>query len=72
MTADQLSQPEPTRRRVIGIFLGGGLLASFASFLYPVLRYLVPPAVADLGGDEIVAAKLNGTEAEQRKDFPVW
>ena len=58
MTADQLPQPESTRRRVIGIFLGSGLLASFASFIYPVLRYLVPPAVADLGGDEIVAAKL--------------
>ena len=59
MTADQLSQPEPTRRRVIAFFLGGGLLASFASFLYPVLRYLVPPAVADLGGDEVVAAKVS-------------
>src|SRR5208282_326320 len=59
MTADQLSQPEPTRRRVIEFFLGGGLLASFASFIYPVLRYLVPPAVADLGGDEVVAAKVS-------------
>jgi cytochrome b6-f complex iron-sulfur subunit len=69
MTADQLSQPEPTRRRVIGIFLGGGLLASFASFLYPVLRYLVPPAVADLGGDEIVAAKLNELKPNSGKIF---
>ncbi len=59
MTADQLSQPEPARRRLIAFFLGGGLLASFASFLYPVLRYLVPPAVADLGGDEVVAAKVS-------------
>ncbi len=58
MTAEQLSKPKPTRRRAIEMFLGGGLLASFASFIYPVLRYLVPPAVADLGGDEIVAAKL--------------
>ena len=54
---------------MIGIFLGGGLLASFASFLYPVLRYLVPPAVADLGGDEIVAAKLTELKPNSGKIF---
>ena len=59
MTVDQVSQPEPTRRRAIEILLGSGLLASFASFIYPVLHYLVPPAVADLGGDEVVAAKVS-------------
>lgn len=69
MTADQFSQSEPTRRSVIGIFLGAGLLASFASFLYPVLRYLVPPAVADLGGDEIVAAKLTEMKPNSGKIF---
>jgi cytochrome b6-f complex iron-sulfur subunit len=69
VTADQLSQPEPARRRVIEILLGGGLLASFASFIYPVLRYLVPPAVADLGADEVVAAKLSELKANSAKIF---
>lgn len=69
MTGDQLSRPEPMRRRVIGIFLGSGLLASFASFIYPVLRYLVPPAVADLGGDEAVAAKLTDLKPNSGKIF---
>jgi len=69
MTADRLSEPKPTRRRLIEWFLGGGLLASFASFLYPVLRYLVPPAVADLGGDEIVAAKLTELKPNSGKIF---
>ena len=69
MTADQLSQPEPTRRSVIGIFLGCGLLASFASFIYPVMRYLVPPAVADLGGDDVVAAKLAELKPNSAKIF---
>jgi len=46
------------RRRMIEFLLGGGLFASFVSFVYPVLRYLVPPPVADLGGDEVVAAKV--------------
>jgi cytochrome b6-f complex iron-sulfur subunit len=69
MTADQISQPQPTRRRTIEILLGGGLLASFASFIYPVLRYLVPPAVADLGGDEVVAAKLTELKPNSAKIF---
>ena len=69
MSTDQLSQPEPTRRRMVGIFLGSGLLASFASFIYPVLRYLVPPAVVDLGGDEVVAAKLGDLKPNSGKIF---
>jgi cytochrome b6-f complex iron-sulfur subunit len=69
MTTDQLSQHEPKRRRVIEILLGGGLLASLASFIYPVLRYLVPPAVVDLGGDQIVAAKLNELKPNSGKIF---
>ena len=69
MTTHHIAPPEPARRRVIEILLGGGLLASFASFLYPVLRYLVPPAVADLGGDEIVAAKLTELKANSAKIF---
>ena len=58
MCAEQNSRPEVTRRRIIEGFLGGGILATFASFFYPILRFLVPPTVADLGGDEVVAAKL--------------
>jgi len=69
MNGRQLSQPELMRRRVIGVFLGSGLLASFASFIYPVLRYLVPPAVVDLGGDEVVAAKLSELKPNSGKIF---
>jgi cytochrome b6-f complex iron-sulfur subunit len=67
--AAQLPHSGGTRRNLVKIFLGGGLLASFASFLYPVLRYLVPPAVADLGGDEIVAAKLTELKPNSAKIF---
>jgi cytochrome b6-f complex iron-sulfur subunit len=69
MTSDQLSQPGTTRRRMMEVFLSGGLLASFASFIYPVLRYLIPPAVADLGGDEVVAARLTELKANSAKIF---
>jgi Rieske Fe-S protein len=61
-------EPDP-RRRFLQIFLAGGLLASAASFLYPVLRYLVPPATADLGGDTVVAAKVGELKANSGKIF---
>ena len=69
MTVDQPAQPGVTRRRAIETFLGGGLLASFASFIYPVLRYLIPPAVTDLGADEIVAAKVAELKPNSSKIF---
>ena len=69
MSVDQLSQPEAARRRLIEFFLGGDLLASFASFIYPVLRYLVPPTVVDLGGDATVAAKLTELKPNSAKIF---
>ncbi len=68
-TCPRQTQPEPTRRRIVGYVLGGGLLASFASFIYPILRYLVPPAVAELGGDEIVAAKVTELKPNSSKIF---
>ncbi len=50
--------PSGVRRRLVQFLLGGGLLASAASFLYPVLRYLQPPPTADLGSDTVVAAQV--------------
>jgi len=51
------------------VLLGGGLLASAVAFLYPVLRYLVPPAATDLGGDSVVAAKVGELKANSGKIF---
>ncbi len=66
---ENVSQVQPARRRFVEILLGGGLLASVISFLYPVLRYLVPPAVAELGGDEVVAAKVGELKSNGSKIF---
>jgi cytochrome b6-f complex iron-sulfur subunit len=66
---DSVATARPTRRRLIEVILGGGVLASILSFLYPVLRYLVPPAVADLGGDEVVAAKVGELRPNGSKIF---
>jgi cytochrome b6-f complex iron-sulfur subunit len=58
-----------TRRRLIEAVLGGGLLASLVSFFYPVIRYLIPPRVVDLGGDQVVACKVGDLRPNGSKIF---
>ncbi len=69
MSTSPPMQAQPTRRGVIGLLLGGGLLASLVSFIYPVVRYLVPPQVAELGSDEVVAAKVAELKSNSAKVF---
>ena len=57
------------RRRFIQVLLGGGLLASAASFIYPVLRYLVPPAATDMGGDTVIAGRVGELKPNSAKIF---
>ncbi|HET7151248.1 MAG TPA: Rieske 2Fe-2S domain-containing protein [Candidatus Acidoferrum sp.] len=58
MESKESATIQPMRRRVVQMVLGGGLFTSIISAIYPVLRYLIPPPVADLGGDEVVAGKV--------------
>jgi nitrite reductase/ring-hydroxylating ferredoxin subunit len=60
---------QPVRRHFVELLLGGGLFASIMTFLYPVLRYLIPPPVPDLGGDEVVAAKVADLKPNGSKIF---
>ncbi len=69
MSAPQQPSLPSSRRTFIEAILGGGLLASLASFFYPVVRYLVPPRVAELGGDEVVAAKTAELKPNSSKIF---
>ena len=59
----------PARRGFIKVLLGSGLLASAASFIYPVLRYLVPPKAVDMGGDTVVAGKVGDLKPNSAKIF---
>jgi Rieske Fe-S protein len=64
------SMPASTaRRRLVRYLLGGGLLASAASFLYPVLKYLSPPPTVDLGSDVVVAASVGDLKPNSSKIF---
>ncbi len=63
------NQAPAPRRRFIEFLLGGGLVASAISFLYPVLRYLIPPATADLGSDTVVAGRVGELKRNSGKIF---
>ncbi len=57
------------RRRFVEFLLGGGLATSLISFVYPVLRYLIPPATPDLSSDSVVAGRLGELKRNSGKIF---
>jgi len=59
----------PGRRRFVEGFLGASVLASLASFVYPVLRYLIPPPAAELESDLALAAKVGELKPNTGKIF---
>ncbi len=66
---EEVTAEQQSRRKFIKIVLGGGIAASIASFLYPVMRYLVPPPTADLGADQVLAATLQELKPNSAKIF---
>jgi len=65
---DRRAAPVP-RRRFVEALLGSGFLATAIAFLYPVWRYLVPPKVADLSSDSVVAAHVGDLKPNSGKIF---
>ncbi len=62
------SGPVP-RRRFVEVLLGSGFLATALAFVYPVLRYLIPPKASDLGGDSVVAGRVGELTSNSGKIF---
>ncbi|MGO9123666.1 MAG: ubiquinol-cytochrome c reductase iron-sulfur subunit [Terriglobales bacterium] len=62
------SAPVP-RRRFVEALLGGGFLATVVAFIYPVLRYLIPPKAADMGSDSVVAGRVGELKPNSGKIF---
>jgi Rieske Fe-S protein len=50
---------EVSRRRLLDVFLSGGLLAFLGAVLYPVTRYLTTPKVQETSASSVVAAKVD-------------
>jgi Rieske Fe-S protein len=63
------AQTGPKRRHFLEWFFGTSVLASLASFLYPVLRYIIPPQTAELAVDTVVAARVGDLKPNTGKIF---
>ena len=55
------------RRSLLSWLLGGGVAASLASFLYPVIRFLDPPKVAEASVNEVEAGKVSDLKPNSGK-----
>jgi Rieske Fe-S protein len=60
--------PQPGRRWV-NLLLGGGVLGSVASFLYPAIRYILPPQVGEAASRTVLAAKQDELKPNSAKIF---
>lgn len=58
-----------SRRRIAKVLLGSGFVASATAFLYPVLRYLVPPKAVDLGSESVIAGHVGELKPNSGKIF---
>ncbi len=54
-TREASGAPRSARRRLLGFLVGSGVLASLASILYPILKFLLPPRTGELDADTIAA-----------------
>lgn len=57
------------RRKVIRIMLGGGVAASIVTFLYPALKFMLPPRTGELDTNTVVAAKVAEVKLNSGKIF---
>jgi len=57
------------RRRFVNLFLGGSILGTAASFLYPVIRYLIPPRQAEAAAKRLAAARVGEMAPNSAKLF---
>lgn len=66
---DEGRDQKTARRHFLEIFLGTGIVASLAAFIYPVIRYLIPPPQSDLGSNTVLAAKVGELPVNSGKIF---
>jgi Rieske Fe-S protein len=57
------------RRRLLNGFLGGGTLALLGAIFYPVLRFVLPPAVSEAATSSAVAGQVGELRPGSGKIF---
>ena len=56
-------------RRWVNLLLGTGVVATIASFIYPAIRYVIPPPVSEASNLSVVAAKVGELKNNAAKVF---
>jgi cytochrome b6-f complex iron-sulfur subunit len=65
-----VEDPKPDAgRRWVNTVLGTGIVATVASFIYPAIRYVIPPPVSESTNLSVVAAKLSELKNNSAKVF---
>lgn len=62
-------QFEITRRSFVDYFLGGGVMALLGSVFFPVLKYVMPPAIPQAVQNDVVAGKVGELAPNAAKIF---
>lgn len=56
-------------RRWVNLVLGTGVVATIASFVYPAIRYVIPPPISESSNLSVVAAKVGELKDNAAKVF---
>jgi cytochrome b6-f complex iron-sulfur subunit len=56
-------------RRWVNMVLGTGVVATIASFIYPAIRYVIPPPVSEASNLSVVAARVGELKNNTAKVF---
>lgn len=64
-----VSREPSSRRRVLEVLMGSSIVASLASFVYPILKFVLPPRTTEADPDTVVG-KVNELPANSAKLFP--
>jgi len=57
------------RRNFINFLFGGGLIGTIVTFLYPVIRYIIPPGQSQSRIGQVEAAKMGELAPNSSKIF---
>ena len=69
MPQAQTSPPSRKRRECLDYLLGTSVVATLAAIVYPIIRFLIPPAETESAQNSVVAAKLSELEPNSGKIF---
>ena len=69
MESEQETTESQPSRRWVNVLLGTGVIASIATFIYPALRYIIPPPVSESTNRSVVAAKVGELKNNTSKVF---